>query len=85
MNALLRIGLAPRMLKESQAAAYCGLTADLFRSECPVIPVKIRNRVLYDRVLIDKWLDQRGGDLPELGPQHWLDRLDGGDDATKGH
>lgn len=82
---LVRIGLAPRMLNEGQAAAYCGLTVDLFKSECPVIPTKLRNRVRYDRVLIDKWLDQRGGSLPELGAEHWLGKLDDGADASKGH
>jgi hypothetical protein len=85
MNALARIGLAPRMLKEAAAAAYCGLTVDLFKAECPVIAVKIRNRVLYDRVQIDRWLDQRAGDLTQSGADFWLSKLDDGGDATERH
>lgn len=72
--------LAPRLLSKCQAAAYCGVGSGLFASHCPVIPIKLGGRVLYDRVAIDKWIDARSSNAPESAPHNvWLERLDSAD------
>lgn len=74
----------PRLLSRDAAAAYCGLSTPTFVSSCPVIPIKIRTRVLYDRQAIDRWLDALSQSQPESGPQRvWLEKLDA--HAPKGH
>lgn len=69
--------LQPRLLSAAMAAAYCGLSAPTFRAECPVKPIRIRNRVLFDRHAIDHWIDQLGGESGNvLTTAEWLSRLD---------
>ncbi len=85
MNARGSRGVEPRLLGRAEAAAYCGLSIPTFTSTCPVIPIKIRARVLYDRVAIDRWLDGLSGANAESLPQNeWLRRLDDAH-ARKGH
>lgn len=55
-------GMMPRLLNPDQAAAYCGVRRENFRSHCRVAPIKLfGKRVLYDRVALDKWLDGVSG------------------------
>lgn len=68
--------LEPRLLAQADAAAYCGIGVELLKAECPVIPIKIRSRVLYDRQALDRWIDARAVTTPESGPEHWLGQLD---------
>jgi hypothetical protein len=72
------------MLSREQAAAYCGVSVPTFMSQCPVIPVKMRTRVLYDRTQLDRWLDTLNPYQPELrrGKQ-WLELLDREDDRQR--
>lgn len=59
-------GLTPRLLTVDQAAAYCGVGRGNFEARVGVPPVKVfGNRVLYDRVALDRWLDSVSG-LPRL-------------------
>lgn len=48
----------PRLLSPDQAAAYCGVSAPTFAAWCPVEPLRLGKRVLYDRRKIDLWLDK---------------------------
>lgn len=66
----------PRLLSQAEAAAYCGIGVELLKAECPVIPIKIRSRVLYDRQALDRWIDARAVTTPESGQKHWLGQLD---------
>jgi hypothetical protein len=50
-----------RMLSRERAAAYCGVSVNHFDRECPVAPVRLGARVLYDRHRIDAWLDGLAG------------------------
>lgn len=68
--------LEPRLLSQEAAASYCGIGVELLKAECPVIPIKIRSRVLYDRRALDRWIDARAVTTPESGPKHWLGQLD---------
>lgn len=70
--------IQPRLLSRDEAATYCGVSVPTFVAECPVIPLKIRNRVLYDRKAIDLWLDSKLPAQPTLGETDWAGRLDGG-------
>lgn len=74
-----RLPLEPRLLSRELAASYCGVSVPTFEGACPVIPVKIRNRILYDRVAIDLWLDSFAPGLPES--RSLEDRLRALDDA----
>jgi hypothetical protein len=48
----------PRLLTQSQAAAYCGLCAENFKKACPVEPVNLLERIpRYDRHALDRWID----------------------------
>jgi hypothetical protein len=55
-------GLVPRLLTAEQAAAYCGVGRENFVARVRVPPIKVfGNRTLYDRVAIDRWLDDQSG------------------------
>lgn len=85
MTVRVRWPIEPRLLSTEQAAGYCGLSAPTFRAECPVIPIRIRSRVLYDRAQIDRWVDSLAGEDPKsaLG-KNWPRLLDD-DHAAEGH
>lgn len=74
----------PRLFSREQAAGYCGLSIPTFEGACPVTPVIIRSRVLYDRKALDRWLDSLTPAPTELGSESWAGRLDGGR-ADQGH
>lgn len=53
-----------RLLTKSQAAAYCGLSAQTFASVCPVRAIALGVGVRmerYDVRAIDAWIDQLAG------------------------
>jgi len=48
----------PRLLTQGQAAAYCGVCAEVFKKACPVKPLNLLDRVpRYDRHELDRWID----------------------------
>jgi hypothetical protein len=48
----------PRLLTQTQAAAYCGVCVELFKKACPVPPIRVLDRIpRYDRRDLDRWLD----------------------------
>jgi hypothetical protein len=60
--------MTPRLLNTEQAAAYCGVSRELFEQRVGVQPLKLfGNRVLYDRVALDRWLDDQSGLPKEIG------------------
>lgn len=80
MSGRHRLALEPRLLSQDEAATYCGLSAPTFKSACPVIPIKIRSRVLYDRRAVDAWVDTLGANQPSSSTRvDWLRRLDDAD------
>lgn len=80
MSARIRLPLQPRLLSKELAAAYCGLSVPIFETECPVVPIRVRRRVLFDRVLIDQWIDSRSTDQVELrSGKDWLGLLENAD------
>lgn len=81
---MTRLPLEPRLLSRELAAAYCSLSLPTFEGVCPVIPVKIRSRVLYDRLALDRWLDSLGPEQPKFDKDSYLRRLDDAH-ANKGH
>jgi len=55
-------GITPRLLTADQAAAYCGVGRENFEARVGVVPLKLfGNRVLYDRIALDRWLDRQSG------------------------
>lgn len=71
----LRLPLEPRLLSAELAAAYCGVSIPTFEGRCPVIPVKMGSRVLYDRNKVDQWLDSLTAQGPTLDPEDWARRV----------
>lgn len=59
----LPLGLIPRLLSRDQAAAYCGISTSHFTQTVAkaVQSIKLGDRVLWDRRVIDRWLDQQLG------------------------
>ncbi len=55
---------ARRLLKISEAASYCGMSANHFKAHVRVAPLKFGGSLRYDRVAIDKWLDNLGNPTP---------------------
>jgi hypothetical protein len=85
MTALQSFHAPPRLLNRDDAATYCGMSGPTFASECPVIPIKIRTRVLYDRLQIDRWIDSLAVNRPQsVSREDLLGRLDHAH-APKGH
>lgn len=71
----------PRMLTADMAASYCSMSADRFRSLCPVAPLYWGAQARWDRLKVDVWLTQlgeRGGPGNDPAPddaEAWVDRL----------
>jgi hypothetical protein len=55
------IVVAPRLLSLGEAARYCGVSATHFEKHCPMRPIKIGQRRLWDVKGLDAWIDILGG------------------------
>lgn len=66
----------PRMLGLPDAAAYCGISGPHFKAHCPVRPLRLGDRVLWDRVQIDRWLDALSAPCSIVSGDDHLERLD---------
>ena len=58
--------ISPRLLDVKAAAAYCGVSPSTFREKVPVEPRRIGRRCLYDRKMIDRWLDGSHADADQM-------------------
>ena len=56
----LPINLPKRGLSKDEAAEYCGVSLNTLRRHGPT-PAKIGDRIIYDRRVLDRWLDELGG------------------------
>lgn len=56
----LPINLPKRGLSKDEAAEYCGVSLNTLRRHGPT-PAKIGDRIIYDRRVLDCWLDELGG------------------------
>jgi hypothetical protein len=65
----------PRLLSPDQAAAYCGMSAEAFKTHIEVQARKFGSRVLYDRVKLDLFLDRLYGIAREKAAGDWTDRF----------
>lgn len=54
--------LPPRLLDREQAAAYCGVSVNHFGRHCPVQPLRMGSRVLWDRLKLDGWIAELQGE-----------------------
>ena len=70
----------PRLLSVAQAACYLGVSTGTFRAYVDVTPVKIGEKVLYDRLELDGWVDARR-EGSETSAKELMRRL-GGDDSA---
>jgi hypothetical protein len=56
----LPINLPKRGLSKEEAAEYCGVSANTLVRHGPT-PTKIGDRAIYDRPVLDRWLDEVAG------------------------
>lgn len=49
----------PRGLSLEQAAAYCGMSPNFFKSHVLVDFIRVAGRVIYDRASLDAWFDRK--------------------------
>jgi hypothetical protein len=56
----LPINLPKRGLSKDEAAEYCGVSANTLGRHGPT-PTKIGDRIIYDRRVLDRWLDELAG------------------------
>jgi hypothetical protein len=71
---MTRRDLEPRLLTQGQAAAYCGVCAEVFKKACPVAPVKVLDRIpRYDRQALDAWIN--GLTKSQVVEEDWLGKL----------
>lgn len=76
----------PAALRLDQAAAYCGLSAEMFKEKCPVKPINFTESTRGNRWLrssLDNWLaslEPKGQPSP-TGRRPWGERLGGRSEA----
>lgn len=78
----------PRLLGRKMAAAYVGLSPNSFDAEVArgtfPAPVKVAcRRKLWDRVALDRRLDQLSGIAPSSTSEKWLERFRGDSVAVR--
>jgi hypothetical protein len=56
----LPLNLPKRGLSKDEAAEYCGVSANTLGRHGPT-PTKIGDRIVYDRRVLDAWLDELAG------------------------
>jgi hypothetical protein len=61
----LPLNIAKRGLSKDEAAEYCGVSANTLGKHGPP-PTKIGERIIYDRRVLDRWLDELAGLAPAL-------------------
>ena len=72
------------MVALPEAAAYCGVSGPTFKAYCPLPPIKLGKRILWDLRAIDRWLDALSAPCSIGSSIDWLERLDNAD-AYKGN
>ena len=63
-------GAWPRLLSQARAADYCDVSPGFFRTHCDVRPIRLGERLLWDRHRLDEWIDrlQETGASSETDP-----------------
>jgi hypothetical protein len=56
----LPFNLPKRGLSKDEAAEYCGVSVNTLGRHGPT-PTKIGDRIVYDRRVLDRWLDELAG------------------------
>lgn len=69
------------LLTSEEAADYCGVSVNTFRSHVKVAPVKIGGCVRFDRRQLDRWAANQNRSEPLTGDD-WLERLDEGGEGV---
>ena len=62
----LPINLPKRGLSKDEAAEYCSVSANTLSRHGPT-PTKIGDRTIYDRRVLDRWLDELAGLISGFG------------------
>ena len=63
----------PRLLRRSNAAAYCGFSVPTFVRICDVAPLDLGNRLQrWDRHDLDGWIDRLKGHSTEDESDRWF-------------
>ena len=68
-------GIQPRCLSREQAARYLGIGRTLLRRIGPP-PVRLGRRLVYDRVDLDRWLDETKSRGRAIKEDLWPEKKD---------
>jgi hypothetical protein len=66
--------MSVRLLKLTDAAAYCGLKPRYFRKHIGIPPVRLGPHELWDRTKLDAYIDALQGEKPKSG-EDWADEV----------
>lgn len=71
----------PRLMPQAMAAAYCGVSKSHFLATVRIQPVLIGTKKLWDRTVLDKWIDSlTDNKKAKRDPDYWRERV-----RTHGH
>src|SRR5690606_10480516 len=77
-----RPGIEPRCLSRAQAARYLGIGRTLLRRIGPP-PVRLGRRLVYDRVDLDRWLDETKSRGRAIKEDLWPEKKDSTEGTTR--
>jgi predicted DNA-binding transcriptional regulator AlpA len=75
------LGIKPRCLSREQAAHYLGIGRTLLARIGPP-PVRLGRRLVYDRVDLDRWLDETKSRGRAIKEELWPEKKDSTDVRT---
>jgi predicted DNA-binding transcriptional regulator AlpA len=74
-----RVSLAPRLLTKTEAAAYCGMSPQIFDRVCPVRPLRFSERLVkFDVTDVDSWIERLKSPAKPKDGMDWLAEMDHG-------
>ena len=75
-------GIQPRCLSREQAARYLGIGRTLLARIGPP-PIRLGRRRVYDRVDLDRWLDETKSRGRAIKEELWPEKKDSTDEKTR--
>jgi|AmaraimetFIIA100_FD_contig_121_60613_length_1197_multi_4_in_0_out_0_2 hypothetical protein len=81
----LPVGLTPRLLSRSAAAAYLGMSENHFDEHVAKVvpPLRFGRRNFWDIKRLDTWLDQQSGLAQGVDTRPIVERLNGGNQGAR--
>jgi hypothetical protein len=76
MMAIVQLSVVEkRMMNSTEAAGYCGLPVNRFKTACPAPMVSLGGRLVYDKRDLDQWIDTEKSGRAAMTNESILARL----------